>query len=276
MTRNRMCSWPSALVVVACVSAPSAGWAQEPGAAPAGPTPTQVGDQPAEGAKAEPTATAGAAAPAENGEAKTPIPAWFRVDADNLGLQVWAGATHTVGPLSIASDVYLMTSGFAEFDIGPSFTMGPVTLLPMVGMGFNFIDQTAATLVAPQFYTYISAAPIYFESWLQVLLNSPFAEGTQNSFYTRNFLMFYPIEALGFGPHVELTVDLNEVKGASLDPAVPGEPDDTGLASLQLGGVLGLKYGANTSLLMYLGYETQTESQLNDKLAGRFTFVYNW
>ena len=45
-----------------------------------------------------------------------------------------------------------------------------------------------------------------------------------------------------------------------------------------IGGVIGLNYGTGNKLLLYLGYETQEESQAaqTNKLAGRFTFIHNF
>jgi hypothetical protein len=39
---------------------------------------------------------------AESQPSQTPT-GWFRVDSDALGLQVWARATHKVGPLNLTS-----------------------------------------------------------------------------------------------------------------------------------------------------------------------------
>ncbi|WP_437878251.1 hypothetical protein [Sorangium sp. So ce513] len=289
--------------VVGLVASPAA-WAQDPTPPPADPGAAAPPAEPAAPAPtAEPTAiepapppppasdaaaaTAAPAPPAPGAaepagaptEEASPIASWFRFDADNLGLQLWAGASHKIGPLDISSDIYLSTTGYAEFDIGPSFTAGPVTVSPMVGIGFDFINHLTATLVAPQLYLYVDAQPVYFESWNMLQFNSIFNEGTQNYYYSRHFLLFYPVEDFGIGPHFELTVDLNEVPGV----AGAAGPDDTGPSSLQIGGVVGLNYGTGNKLLLYLGYETQEEGRSNvftgtdgGKLAGRFTFIRNF
>lgn len=333
--KQGMLKWYSALLGIAGLLAPTAGWAQQPAPSSTSPTPggesptgaeppaaaggerpmgaeppaaggeSPMGAEPPAGGKspagAEPPA-GGALAP---GDSATPAAAnsatqgpagaaeqtaeppaseifgYFRMDYDNLGLAVWAGAAHPIGPISIASDIILFSAGVAELDVGPSFTFGPVSVTPMAGIVFDFINQVPAELVGPELFTIISLPPIYFESWFYPLFDSVFTEGAQNKLYTRDFILFYPIEELGFGPHIELTVDLNET-------TIPGPPgpggeettltDDTGLSSLQVGGALGVKYGKNTNLLLYLGYETQEESQVpgGDKLVGRFTAVYNW
>ncbi|WP_437960035.1 hypothetical protein WME76_10580 [Sorangium sp. So ce119] len=303
MIENGKGKYCSALACVVGLLASPAAWAQDPAPPPADPgaaappaettapappvEPTAIAPAPAPSGDA---ATAGTTAPvppapgtaepvAEPNPEASPIASWFRFDADNYGLQVWAGASHKVGPLDLASDIYLATSGYAEFDIGPAFTLGPVIVNPMVGIGFDFINHLTATLVAPQLYLYVDVKPVYFESWNMMQFNSVFNEGTQNYYYSRHFLLFYPVDDFGLGPHLELNVDLNEIPGAAGTPA-----DDTGLSSLQIGGVVGLNYGTGNKLLMYLGYETQEEGRystvtfqpVTGKLAGRFTFVHNF
>ncbi|WP_437818761.1 hypothetical protein [Sorangium sp. So ce1078] len=303
MMENGMGKCCSALACVVGLLASPAAWAQDPAPPPADPGAAAAPPETtAPAPPVEPTATAGDPAttgdPATAGQAApvTPapgttepvgeppaepsqIPSWFRFDADNLGLQVWAGASHQLGPISLSSDIYLTTLGTAEFDIGPAFTMGPVTINPMVGFAFNFMTQQPAALVAPQLFTYIDAKPVYFESWILGSFSSMFNESVQNYLYSRDFLLFYPTDDFGIGPHLELTIDLNETVIGEDDPAttdVNEGLDNTGLASLQIGGVVGLNYGTGNKLLLYLGYETQKESQLNDKIAGRFTFIHNF
>ncbi|WP_437900080.1 hypothetical protein [Sorangium sp. So ce124] len=265
MMENDMRRSCSALACVVGLLASPAAWAQDPAAPPA---------DPGAAAAAAPTPAAEPAAPEPQA---SQIPSWFRFDADSLGLQLWAGATHQVGPISLSSDIYLTTLGTAEFDIGPAFTMGPVILNPMVGFSFNFTTMQPAALVAPQLFTFVDSKPVYFESWILGSFSSMFDESVQNYVYTRDFLLYYPIDDFGIGPHLEATLDLNEVTLED-DPSTAGvDVDESGLASLQVGGVLGLNYGTGNKLLLYLGYETQEESQIGGKkLAGRFTFVHNF
>ncbi|WP_438010207.1 hypothetical protein WME89_17080 [Sorangium sp. So ce321] len=301
MMENGLGKCCSALACVVGLLASPAAWAQDPAPPPADPgSAAPPAETTAPAPPAEPTATAPAAdagtmgttapvPPAPGtaepvGEPKaeeSPIASWFRFDADNLGLQLWAGAAHQLGPISLSSDIYITPLlGTAEFDIGPAFTAGPVTINPMIGFAFNFQTQQPAALVAPQLFTYIDVKPVYFESWILGSFSSMFNESIQNYFYSRDFLLFYPTDDFGIGPHLELTIDANEVVTAVDDPTTVGVDegvvDDTGLSSLQLGGVIGLNYGTGNKLLLYLGYETQKESQLNDKLAGRFTFIHNF
>ena len=278
MMENDMGRCCSALACVVGMLASPAAWAQDPTPPPADPGAAAAAG--ATTATAPPAAaTAETAAPAAPEPQASPIPSWFRFDVDSLGLQLWAGASHQIGPVSLSSDIYLTQQGTAEFDVGPAFTMGPVTLNPMVGFAFNFMTMEPAALVAPQLFTFVDAKPIYFESWILGSFSSMFDKSVQNYAYSRDFLLYYPIDDFGIGPHLELTVDLNEVVTAD-DPATAddeGRVDESGLASLQLGGVIGLNYGTGNKLLLYLGYETQEESQaVQNKLAGRFTFIHNW
>ncbi|WP_437593142.1 hypothetical protein [Sorangium sp. So ce1000] len=281
MMENGMGKCCSALACVVGLLASPAAWAQDPASPQADP-----GAAAATGAAttaATPTATAETAAPAAPAPQPSQIPSWFRFDADNLGLQLWAGASHQVGPLSLSSDIYLTTLGTAEFDIGPAFTMGPVTINPMVGFSFNFMTMEPAALVAPQLFTYVDSKPVYFESWILGSFSSMFNDSVPNTIYSRDFLLFYPTDDFGIGPHAELTVKLNKVTIGEDDPLTAGVDErvvqKSGLSSLQLGGVIGLNYGTGNKLLLYLGYETQKDSQIGvggNKLAGRFTFVHNF
>jgi len=246
--------------------------APEPSAPPAEPAPVSP-----------PEAGPGEAAPAEApaaSEEEGGIPGWFRIDSDGLALQLWVGATHSVGPVDIATDIYVDSGTFGEFDIGPSFSFGPLALTPMAGIGFDWSQQKAVSLIAPQLFTILDLDPIYFESWIQVFLNSPFADGADNDFYTRDFLLLKATEDLHIGPQIEATIALNN-KDAR---------DKVG--SLPIGGRINLAYGANNTLGLFLGYETQKNARTVDTgeldandvpivaddraLVGRFTFVRTW
>ncbi|WP_437784873.1 hypothetical protein [Sorangium sp. So ce1097] len=307
MMENGMGKCCAALACVAGLLASPAAWAQDPappladpGAAapPAEPTspaptaePTAIAPAPAPAPAPAGDAAASATAPVppapgtaepvgEPKEEPSPIASWFRMDMDSLGLQLWAGASHQLGPISLSSDIYITPMlGTAEFDIGPAFTFGPVTINPMVGFAFNFVTQEPSALVAPQLFTYVDVKPVYFESWILGSFSSMFNEAASDYFYSRDFLLFYPTDDFGIGPHLELTIEANEIVTPD-DPATAdvneASVDEAGLSSLQIGGVIGLNYGTGNKLLLYLGYETQKESQLGDKLAGRFTFIHNF
>jgi hypothetical protein len=259
---------------------------QTTAAAPAAPE-ADPEPAPAEEPEPEPAAAAPAAAaepaPADPAEAEEDgIPGWFRIDSDGLGLQLWVGATHSLGPVDIASDIYVDSGTFAEFDIGPAFSFGPLALTPMVGIGFDWSEQRATSLIAPQLFTILDLDMIYFESWIQGFLYSPFTEGADNDLYTRNFLLAKLSDDFHIGPQMEATLALNN--------------DRDTLSSLPVGGRINLAYGENNLLGLFLGYETQEDArQVTDgsetvdpvtgetvegtterALVGRFTFVRTW
>ncbi|WP_428267522.1 hypothetical protein [Haliangium sp.] len=201
-----------------------------------------------------------------DGEA-APVSGWFRVDTDGLGTQIWFGATHKLGGLDIASDIYLVGTT-AELDVGVALSFGDLTLTPMAGVVFDFNPDVLAltSVVAPQLFTIYSTGPIYFESWLQLFLNSPFTDGTQDVFYTRNFVLYQVADSVQVGPQIELAFNLNE--------SADGAGDD-GLASLPVGARVNLGYGENNTVGVFLGYETQAADN-TDGITGRFTFVRTW
>ena len=105
------------------------------------------------------------------------VSGYMRVDTDALGTQFWFGATHTLGGFDIGSDIYV-TGTTGELDIGPSFAVGPASLLPMAGIVFDYGTTDVTTLVAPQLFTILDLGDsgLYFESWIQFFLGSPFDE----------------------------------------------------------------------------------------------------
>jgi hypothetical protein len=232
--------------------------------------------------EAEATAAAPAAAPEEEAAS---IPGWFRIDSDAVGLQLWAGATHDVGGIALATDMYVGIGpggNFGEFDIGPAFTVadGAVVLTPMIGAAFCWNDKRACNLV-PQFYAVGGFGPIYFESWWQLFLPSVFVEDASNTLYTRHFLTYNVIDDLGVGPAIEPTFGLNN--------------DQDTLVSFPLGAIAKLNYGEGNTFFGFLGYEMiedaravlagvevdPTTGEVTDVteergLVGRLTFVKNW
>lgn len=206
-----------------------------------------------------------------------PIPGFFRFDSDNYGLQLWASATHKLGPVSIATDIYVTSGSIAAFDIGPSFTFGPLTTAPMVGLGFDWGQKRMANIV-PQLFSFIDIGPIYFESWFQCYLNSPLATGANNDLYTRDFLLLKLGSVVAIGPQVEATIALNNGRHPIM-------------YSIPVGGHMNLKYGPADRLELFLGYETRKYARQVDTgrvdaaglpviaergVAGRFTYVHSW
>ena len=197
-------------------------------------------------------------------------PGYFRIDTDILSTQFWVGATYDLGSgIGLASDIYVVDT-FAELDVGIAFSVGPVSLLPMVGIGFDFgemidddgetIEPQATYLIAPQLFTIVDTQWIYFESWIQTFFNDVFIDGGTDYLYTRNFILVKPLKFLAVGPQIELTYEFNN----------PSDEDEK-LASLPIGGRVNVGYGENNTLGLFLGYDVQAE-----QLAGRFTFVRTW
>lgn len=208
------------------------------------------------------------------------IDGWFRIDTDGLGTQIWVGATHDLGGLAIATDIYVVGAE-AEFDLGIAFDVGPVALLPMVGIVFDFSGQRTDGLIVPQLFTIIDAGGIYFESWIQIFLNGMFNEADDGTgtivkemdyLYTRNFLLLGVSDDVQLGPQFELGFALTETP-------VNMDGDDAAIYYFPVGGRLNLAYGENNTLGLFLGYDVmggETSESAPNNLAGRFTFIRTW
>ena len=191
---------------------------------------------------------------------------WFRTDTDSLGTQIWVGASHSpsfLGGLSLDTDIYVVGT-FGELDIGlgiPVVDSDSLSLsfLPMVGIGFDYAAPDGpSSLIAPQLFTYLTAGSIYFESWIQGFLNSMFDYG-DDSFYTRNFVLYSLNDTVAIGPQVEVTFDLT---GGEISSIAPGLRANVG-------------YGENNTLGVFVGVETQKGDD-ETGITGRMTFVRTW
>jgi hypothetical protein len=211
----------------------------------------------------------------EDAEDDSGISGYFRTDTDAAGTAIWFGATHTLGGLDMVSDIYVV-GPTGEFDIGPAFTLtesesSSLSINPMVGLVFDFENQNVTTFV-PQFYTFLTAGSIYFESWIQAFLNSPFDDEVEDAFYTRNFVLYSLSDVVSVGPQIEPLIDL--------------DGDNSGLTSLPVGGRINLAYGDDNTLGLFLGYELKEDARKTmddegkevdlDGIVGRFTFVRFW
>lgn len=253
--------------------------------APAPPPPTisQVSEPPTPTAMA-PAANAPGAVPAE--EAK-PVPSYLRVDHDYMfGLQLWAGATYPISDaIGIATDIYIAENypsfsggldsagGFSagttqsywgEFDVGPSFTFGKLTLTPMVGIAFDWAAKRAVAINGPQLYTVFNHDKIYFESWVWTLLYSAMNKAGPNDYiHTRNWILYKINDTIAVGPQIEYSYDL-EAKNT--------------IFGFPVGGHVELAYGSGNSLGLFLGYDTNKATRGADDTAavGRLTFVHNF
>jgi hypothetical protein len=253
-------------------------WAQDP--VPAEPAPAEAAPAeaattpepaPAAPAASDPVAQPEPAAPAEE---ETFPPAWFRIDSDGGALQLWAGATHPLGEgIGLATDIYVNSGTLGEFDIGPAFTAGSLTITPMLGVQFDWGLKKAAAVV-PQLYVTGGPDPIYLELWVQNYLYSVFdypdeAAVSRNTLYFRAFIDYKIGKYLAIGPQIEPLL------------AISGDGDS--LLSLPVGGNIMLpNYGAGNSLFLFLGYETKEEARSSEGvfedngLVGRLTFVKNF
>jgi hypothetical protein len=221
------------------------------------------------------------AGPAEPEDA-TP-PGWFRVDSDHAGLSLWAGATHDLGGVGLATDVVVSSGTYsdiasgdvfpfslAQFDIGPAFAFvnGAVALTPMVGIQVDWYQRRAVALSAPQLFTTVRFGPIYFESWVQGFFYGLFDDEARvrDNLTTRNFLLYELGNVIAIGPNVELTYLF----------------ESRSVFSLPVGGAAMLNYGRNSTLLVALGYETDADARASSggsgehAVAGRFTFIQTW
>jgi hypothetical protein len=241
---------------------PAPAAASPPVAAEPGPVP------PAETAPPPP-----APEPAE--EEETFPAAWFRIDSDLAGVQLWAGATHMLSDsVGIATDIYL--NAFAatpqllgEFDIGPSFVAGPMYVTPMIGVQMDWSIREMVALV-PQLYVTGGPDPIYTELWVQNYEYNVF-DGTNgpNTLYFRFFIDYKLGKYIGVGPEVEATFALN-------DPAKALFASGDTLGSLPVGlNVMLSNYGKNNVMYIFGGYETM-DTPNDSHLAGRLTFVHNF
>lgn len=198
-------------------------------------------------------------------EANAATTGWFRVDTDGLSTQFWFGATHDLGGVAIASDIYVVGS-FAELDIGPAFAFGKLAITPMIGLGFDFSMKDVTSLIAPQLFTIYDHDKIYFESWIQLFVNSLFADDADDSLYTRNFLLYKVADELHLGPAMELTYRTNTNAMTMADRTV---------LSLPVGATASVGYGDKNRLLVFLGYDTKDQPG-SDNISGRFSFIRTW
>jgi len=250
------------------------------------PAPTGSAVAPAEAAPAGEAAAATAPAAAAPPAAPA-IPSYFRIDHDYaFGLQLWAGATYPLAEnIGLATDIYIAEnfpglgsdgaggvvarqSWWGEFDIGPAFTVGPLSVSPMVGLAFDWAAKRAVAINGPQLYTILNLDKIYFESWIWTLLYSPFKDQVANDyFHTRDWVLYKISGNVAVGPQLELWTNLQ------------GKLGPKGLTSLPVGGHVDLAYGTGNTLGIFLGYETHKAAResVGDKGAvGRLTFVHNF
>ena len=119
------------------------------------------------------------------------IPSWFRVDTDSLGTHFLIGATHSVGGLSLESNIFIDDT-IGEFDLGVSIpaVQGEglsIILLPMLGLGYDFAAPDGPLAVYPHLFVFMPAGNFFLKSWTIGTLYSLFDEDKSNEVYTRNY-----------------------------------------------------------------------------------------
>ena len=201
----------------------------------------------------------------ENGAAseKSRTPGWFRVDTDSLGTHFLIGATHSVGGLSLESNIFIDDT-IGEFDLGVSIPAVKgegfsLTLLPMLGLGYDFAAPDGPLAVYPHLFVFMPAGKLFLKSWTIGTLYSLFDEDKSNEVYTRNYITYSLNNTLAIGPQVEAVLVGNDI----------------GLVSFVVGPRINIGYGENNTLGILVGYDTKKEEEQTG-LTGRLSFTRRW
>ena len=194
---------------------------------------------------------------------KARIPGWFRVDTDSLGTHFLIGATHSVGGLSLESNIFIDDT-IGEFDLGVSIPAVKgeglsVTLLPMLGLGYDFAAPDGPLAVYPHLFIFMPAGNLFLKSWTIGTLKSVFDEDKSNEVYTRNYITYSLNGTVAVGPQVEAVLVGSGV----------------GLVSFVVGPRINIGYGENNTLGILVGYDTKKEEGQTG-LTGRLSFTRRW
>ena len=194
---------------------------------------------------------------------KSPIPGWFRVDADSLGTHFLIGATHSVGGLSLESNIFIDDT-IGEFDLGISIPAVKgegfsLTLLPMLGLGYDYAAPDGPLAVYPHLFIFMPAGKLFLKSWTIGTLYSVFDEDKSNEIYTRNYITYSLNKTLAIGPQVETVLVGNGV----------------GIVSFVVGPRINIGYGENNTLGILVGYDTK-KAEEQTGLTGRLSFTRRW
>ena len=199
----------------------------------------------------------------EEADKKSPIPGWFRVDTDSLGTHFLIGATHSVGGLSLESNIFIDDT-IGEFDLGvsiPAITGEGLSLilLPMLGLGYDFAAPDGPLAIYPHLFVFMPAGKLFLKSWTIGTLYSVFDEDKFNEVYTRNYITYSLNKTLAIGPQVEAVI----VGGG------------VGLVSAVVGPRINIGYGENNTLGILVGYDTKKDEEQTG-LTGRLSFTRRW
>ena len=194
---------------------------------------------------------------------KSHIPGWFRVDTDSLGTHFLIGATHSIGGLSLESNIFIDDT-IGEFDLGVSIPAVKgeglsLILLPMLGLGYDFAAPDGPLAVYPHLFVFMSAGDFFLKSWTIGTLYSLFDEDKSNEVYSRNYFTYSLNKTLAIGPQVEAVI----VGGG------------VGLVSFVVGPRINIGYGENNTLGILVGYDTKKEEEQTG-LTGRLSFTRRW
>ena len=194
---------------------------------------------------------------------KSRIPGWFRVDTDSLGTHFLIGATHSVGGLSLESNIFIDDT-IGEFDLGVSIPAVKgeglsLILLPMLGLGYDFVAPDGPLAVYPHLFVFMPAGNLFLKSWTIGTLYSLFDEDKSNEVYTRNYFTYSLNKTLAIGPQVEAVI----VGGG------------VGLVSFVVGPRINIGYGENNTLGILVGYDTKKKEEQTG-LTGRLSFTRRW
>ena len=135
---------------------------------------------------------------------KSNIPGWFRVDTDSLGTHFLIGATHSVGGISLESNIFIDDT-IGEFDFGVSIpavkgNSFSITLLPMLGLGFDYAAPDGPLAIYPHLFIFMPAGNLFFKSWTISTLYSVFDEDRSNELYTRKYITYSLNKTVAVGP----------------------------------------------------------------------------
>ena len=194
---------------------------------------------------------------------KSRIPGWFRVDTDSLGTHFLIGATHSVGSISLESNIFIDDT-IGEFDLGVSIpaVQGDgfgITLLPMLGLGYDFSAPDGPLAIYPHLFVFMPAGKFFLKSWTIGTLKSVFDEDRNNEVYTRNYITYSLNKTLAIGPQAEAVLVGNDV----------------GLVSFVVGPRINIGYGENNTLGILVGYDTK-KAEEQTGLTGRLSFTRRW
>ena len=205
----------------------------------------------------------------EMSEEKPGISGWFQIDIDSLGSYFLIGASHPIGNIAIASNVYINDNHkgkyTGEFDLGvivPVVANDSMTLLlqPMLGVGFDYKGVDGPDSLYPQFFVFLSADKFFFFHWTINTYTSIFDDTAIDELYTRNYLTYALNDTIAIGPQFERVQGLGD-KGA--------------LWSQTIGGRININYGKNNTLGLYVGYDTEKGDE-DSGLTGRMNFTRLW